>query len=109
MRSKAVATVHQSPNPTSIPISPYPASIPISEYDILSEQNPKVKARLKAQYAAIVKDAWRRQTEEKEELQQVLKGEEVRGWPFQPTGAPMDKRSHDMIVISQPGSPRGAP
>jgi hypothetical protein len=66
----------------------------------------KVKARLKAQYAQIVKEAWKRQTEEKEELQGMLRGQEGKGWPFQPIGVPMDKRGPDMIVISQPSSPR---
>ena len=90
----------------SIP-SPYPSSLPLSEYDIINEVDPKVKARLQAQYAQIVNEAWKRQAEEKEELAGMLKGHEGRGWPFQPTGAPMDKRGHDTIVISQPSSPRG--
>ena len=93
------------PNPSPHPTS---ASLPISEYDIISEADPKAKAKLKAQYAQTVKAAWRRQIEEKEELQGMLRGQEGRGWPYQPIGAPMDKRGHDMIVISQPSSPRGA-
>jgi hypothetical protein len=65
----------------------------------MKAEDPVVRDRLKAEYAANLNAGWKKQIQEKEDLEGVLERKEAK-WPFAPTHVPMDKRP--ISAISKP-------
>ncbi|KAG1662053.1 hypothetical protein FOA52_005300 [Chlamydomonas sp. UWO 241] len=84
-----------APPPAVAPPKPA-APRPLSQYEIAREEDPDVRAHLKARYAAALDEMWGRQIRQKEELEAVLHTKEG-VWPFGPVHVPMDKRPPSAI------------
>ncbi|KAF5839301.1 hypothetical protein DUNSADRAFT_1174 [Dunaliella salina] len=76
----------------------------ISQYDIINAE-PHVRARLKAELKQQLQEDWKRQIQEKSEMEASVLGAE-HSWPYTPVRDPNDKRP--LSAISRPLSPRGA-